>query len=171
MNSTATKPNVAEIGSGTLELIARYSELDLELYRFAEGLLDEAIARQPAEFHADLAAFTRLQAELAGRTTPSTAGAGTEPAGLAGDERSSEPAVERSLRTMLLDTTAYFLAEENNWRSKALEAKGEKARLRAEIELLRRQLEAASAGGAGTDRDGQAIRAGEPSGQAVGTDR
>ena len=54
------RPNKESLSPDTLNLIAKYNELDIQLYKYAEGMLDELISNQGVDFEKDLNAFRNL---------------------------------------------------------------------------------------------------------------
>jgi Galactose-3-O-sulfotransferase len=100
---TRSGPREEVLGSVARRAVERYNELDLELYRYAEGLLEEAIGRQGPAFRAELDAFRSLNDECARR-----AAIGHRPAADGG--AIADAAAVRE--AMLLDAHAHLLRYE-----------------------------------------------------------
>jgi Sulfotransferase family len=60
-NETARRPPTSALPRDTVDAIRDRNTLDLELYRFAEELLDERIAAQDPSFREELASFQSMQ--------------------------------------------------------------------------------------------------------------
>ena len=54
------RPNKESISPDTLNLIAKYNELDIQLYKYAEGMLDKLISDQGPDFEKELNTFRNL---------------------------------------------------------------------------------------------------------------
>lgn len=63
-NVTKNRPLQEDIADKTLEEIKKYNELDIELYRYAEGLLEESIKQQGDAFLNELNRFKLLNKTL-----------------------------------------------------------------------------------------------------------
>jgi hypothetical protein len=59
-NVNPERPALATLSRETIAAIRRRNELDLELWRYASALMDEAIAAEGDDFHRDLAAYREL---------------------------------------------------------------------------------------------------------------
>jgi hypothetical protein len=132
-NVTRSGPREEAVTPAARRAVERHNELDLELYRYAEGLLEEAIGRQGPGFRAELAAFRSLNDECARRAAVGRAPPDAEAA-------SDAAAVREAL---LLDAHAHLLKHELDLREeisrlRALDpAKLEEARQRAGAKVLR----------------------------------
>lgn len=59
-NVTKNRPRREEMPKDTLDLIARYNQLDIKLYRYAQKLFDELISQQGTTFERDVNSFKVL---------------------------------------------------------------------------------------------------------------
>lgn len=60
-NTNPDRPAIASLSQEAADAIGRRNELDLELWHYANELLDEAIAAEGSEFHVELAKYRSLK--------------------------------------------------------------------------------------------------------------
>jgi hypothetical protein len=109
--TTARRPARRDLSPATVEAILEHNRLDLELYRFAEQLHAELVARAGPDFQAEVQAFGALNAELTRRAGPRVSGVGCQVSGAeprAPGTRHPTPASEATI----LDAHAHLLARE-----------------------------------------------------------
>jgi hypothetical protein len=121
---SANRQRRESLSPDTLAAILEHNALDLELYTYAEGLLDEAISRQPGDFAAEVRSFKSLNAELAAQA------AGAQPA---------SPSKE-GLRAALLDAHVDFLAREDEHLEEMLRLRRRQDRLARQVAQLATEL-------------------------------
>ncbi len=59
-NVTKNRPRREEISKDTLNLIAKYNQLDIELYRYAQRMFDELVSQHGPSFKKEVATFKLL---------------------------------------------------------------------------------------------------------------
>ena len=67
-NAGTNRPSKGSIDSDTLRAIEDANHFDIELYKHAQGILDEHLARQGLAFEMELAAFKRVNRRYAGES-------------------------------------------------------------------------------------------------------
>lgn len=83
-NRNLGRPPVSSLSRETVRAIRERNELDVELHRFADELLEAAVSAQGASFHEELENFRSMQRARGVRGVPPLKGRLAEPQAIAG---------------------------------------------------------------------------------------
>jgi hypothetical protein len=137
-NVTRDKPAKDALPVETLRTIEKYNRLDVELYEYARGLLDEAISQQGSDFAADVQLFKRINADLAGRKA--LAREDGSYAGRMGVGGQAAAVLSAPAPAMLLDAHARLMVRENELHKENTGLRLQGAELEKQIAGLREEL-------------------------------